>query len=369
LLHLSPFLRVDRLSADERRSTWLELFYDLVFVAAVAQLGTLLSKHLTVDGFWLFTAMFILIWWCWSGATNFASRYQLPEVTTRLLTGLELMSVCLMAGAIGATHQLLPAVNGTSSLVLLSVPNSFIGGYALVRGLLIVRYLMAASQHPNVRPPTLLLCLGFAVGVGICLLSLLWPHWQIPLWMTGFVVDYVVIIGVTTRLTHVLPNAGHLPERFGLFTIIVLGECVLAVVTSLGHGAFTGGGWWRAGVSFIIAFAIWWRYFDGLSNTVVIQVAQVTHHVGRLNGWLFSHVFLHAGLVLMSVGLRLFIPTPSALTLKVTLVGACLAALALQAIYTFNQCLQCAVTPGLILRHLAWPLALAGLTVWVFVAV
>jgi low temperature requirement protein LtrA len=342
-------LPISRLDPTEHRTSWLELFYDLVFVAAVSQLGTNLGKTLSPMGWWAFVAMFVPVWWCWSGSTNFASRYQLPELTNRLLTLVELLAVALMAASIGD--------------VFAGAYHGFVWAYAVVRLILIGKYAVVVKQHANLRKGVGRLVVGFILGLGCWLLSLGWPVYKEWLWLLSFALDLACVIFSGPYLKAILPNSAHLPERFGLFTLIVLGESVVAVVNTLQPLHVGPAGAVRGIISLMIAFALWWLYFDGLNDTV-IRIAQIHRRVGALNGWIFCHLLLFLGLSVMSVGVRLMIPAPDTMFTGIMLVGSTLAVAALGIIHLLSLCPSCVMPASLYWQHLLGPVSLLSLTLW-----
>ncbi len=124
------------------------------------------------------------------------------------------------------------------------------------------------------------------------------------LWGAALVID---IGGVwhrsTRRLYAPLPvSRSHLPERFGLFTIIVLGESVLGVVGGLVLSAGALESVLVAMIGLVIAFSIWWIYFEGVSGTVFRQIGSIRPVV-----WLYSHLPLMIAITALGVGVELAI--------------------------------------------------------------
>ena len=74
-----------QLFGPERRVTWLELFYDLVYVATFIQLGNALSEDISWTGFLRFVALFIPIWWSWTGITFYFNRFVVDDIWHRIL--------------------------------------------------------------------------------------------------------------------------------------------------------------------------------------------------------------------------------------------------------------------------------------------
>src|SRR5215510_11999061 len=85
-------------SADHgRKVTWLELFFDLIFVAAVSQVASPLHHDYTWNGLARLTPLFLLIWWAWTGHSVFATRFDTDDAVQRGLTLLQMFAVAIMA--------------------------------------------------------------------------------------------------------------------------------------------------------------------------------------------------------------------------------------------------------------------------------
>lgn len=126
-------LRPPRLRAAEadahRAASWLELFFDLVFVVAIAQLGAALDHDLSDGGVARFALLFAPVWWSWAGYTMYADRFDTDDVAFRLLLLAGMLGVAAMAVAIPA------AFAGRSVAFALA--------YVAVRAALILRYARA----------------------------------------------------------------------------------------------------------------------------------------------------------------------------------------------------------------------------------
>jgi len=84
-----PRLRSEDGLEEGRRVTWMELFFDLIFVAAVAQVGTHLRDDYSPAGLLRFALLFLLIWWAWLGHTSFSTRFDTDDLVQRALTALQ----------------------------------------------------------------------------------------------------------------------------------------------------------------------------------------------------------------------------------------------------------------------------------------
>jgi low temperature requirement protein LtrA len=81
----------------EKKVSWLELFYDLIFVAAIIQLGDALSGEVSLGNFAAFAGHFVPLWIAWSGFTFYVNRFSVDDFTHRLLVFLKMFAVGAMA--------------------------------------------------------------------------------------------------------------------------------------------------------------------------------------------------------------------------------------------------------------------------------
>ena len=132
-----PELRIDEVSEAERHATWLELFFDLIFVVAIAQLAHNLNQDISLSGFLGFVVLFVPVWWAWVGATFYANRFDTDDLCHRLLTAIQIVAVAALAVNI---HD---GLGKTSA--------SFALSYASVRAVLVVEYLHASRSVAAVR--------------------------------------------------------------------------------------------------------------------------------------------------------------------------------------------------------------------------
>jgi low temperature requirement protein LtrA len=283
-----PKLRIGE-DHEERRATWLELFYDLVFVVAIAELSHNLSKDVSLGGFIGFVALFIPIWWCWIGATFYATLFDTDDLGDRLLTLLQ-MSI-IIALTINLHHGL-----STSS-------HGFAIAYISARCILIIQYLIAGHHVPQARPLTNWYVRGFSIGAAFWLLSLLMPiPWRFGFWLLGLIVEFLTPLGTGHLAAQIPPNMSHVPERLGLFTIIVLGESMAAVVKGVAEKQWDTSSVLTALLGVSIAFSFWWLYFDSVDVSPL-----ETMKAGRIKiflTWLYSHLILAMGLAAIGVGVE-----------------------------------------------------------------
>lgn len=286
-----PQLRVgEGIEENSRRATWLELFFDLIFVVAVAQLANNLHKDTTIAGFTGFVILFIPIWWAWIGATFYANRFDVDDVGSRILTGLQMLAIAALAVNV---HDGL----GQSSI-------GFSLSYVFIRVILIFQYLRVAQSIPPARNMATWYAFGFAIAASFWFISIFVPPpYRLFFWMAGIIIDFVTPLSATHLQSNLLPNFEHLPERFGLFVIIVLGEAIVAVVNGVAEMQWEFMSVTFAVLGFCIAFSLWWIYFENVGGKA-LQSAGAAGQVNVLQVWLYAHLPLVLGIAVAGIGVK-----------------------------------------------------------------
>jgi low temperature requirement protein LtrA len=291
LADLSRFLDPPRLRTveegfEERHATWLELFFDLVFVVAVAELGQNLTNDPTLHGFLVYVGLFIPVIWAWAGFTFYANRFDTDDLTYRLLILLAMFGVAALA------------TNTPNAIE--EGGRAFAASYVFVRLVLLALYARAIRYVPEARSLSVLYFRAFSVGTLIWLASIAVPppgrYW---LWALAMVSELAVPSFAWRRLPGAPVDPRHLPERFGLFTIIVLGEAVLSVVLGVADTTWQVDSGFAAAGGFVAAAALWWIYFDFLDESVVRR--------GRISGlvFMYAHFPVLIGIATVGVGVKL----------------------------------------------------------------
>lgn len=285
-----------------RHATWLELFFDLVFVVAIAELGRYLHEHLTLLGFLHFSALFAIIWWIWLDISYFSDTYDADDPMTAT------MIVAAMFGVIFLSQTIEGVFSG----------GSFAFGVAVfvLRGFLSISHLRARGLRNHLEAGEqqfLTAWIGLEVMVTIIWgLSLLVPEpGRFGLWAAAFVLG---ISGITVIYlnfeTIMAPRASHCNERLGLFTILVLGETILGVATGISVASFTPAVLGIGALSFWIAVSAWWLYFHRYDERVYerTMLSRSFHWARRRPrgiAHVYSHIFVHAGIVITGVGIAI----------------------------------------------------------------
>ncbi|WP_162793304.1 low temperature requirement protein A [Streptomyces globosus] len=240
-----------------RSATALELFFDLCFVVAVAQAGRQLVHALAEDhvaqGVTGYLFVFFGIWWAWMNFTWFASAYDVDDVPYRVATLVQISGVLIYSAGIPRAFN----DNDWTVAVL---------GYVVMRLALTVQWLRAAAGESG---PARRCALTYAVGLVVCQIGwvgLLAAPESARRWLFLVLVAAELLVPVIAERKHQTPwHPHHIAERYGLFTIIVLGETIaastVAVQSALDeHEALdlllpiAAGG-------LLLVFSAWWIYF------------------------------------------------------------------------------------------------------------
>jgi len=198
------------------------------------------------------------------------------------------------------------AVAGLASTVpdaLHGGQNSFVIAYVSVRLILIVLYARVYRDVEIARPVAAWFMLMFGIAVVDWLISLAVPvPWKYLFWAIALFLEHVAPIRAWRLLRGVPVHPRHIPERFGLLIIIVLGEAVIGVVLGTAEVSWTILSGAVAFAGFITAASIWWLYFDFLDGASV-----VTRNVRSGITFVYAHYFVAAGIAALGVGVKLAI--------------------------------------------------------------
>lgn len=315
----SRALRLHVPGGEERKIGWLELFYDLIYVATIIQLGDLLATDASPRGVVPFVFLFVPVWWSWTGMMFYFNRFVADDTWHRLLVFAQMFAIAHLAisvtGAFGETSA------------------AFALAYFAIRVVLVAFYLRAWAVVPDARPLIRRYAGGFSLAAAVWLVSaVVPPPFRFGLWALGLALEfYVTLSPGSRRLQYLLPpDIPHFAERYGLFTIIVLGESFIKVVGGLAGRGVGVDALLLSGLGFAVAASVWWLYFDHTHGAVVRSTPAARYL------WIYGHLPLTIGITGLGVGLKklavLPIGDPASDTVRWLFGGAvvlCLAALAL----------------------------------------
>ena len=278
-----------------RASSPLELLFDLVFVVAIAQVSAQLAHSIAeghaLDTLGPYVMVFFAIWWAWMNFTWFASAYDTDDVPYRVLVLLQMAGVLILAAGVPAAFA-----GNDGGFTAVTV------GYLVMRVGLVGLWLRAAVQNPAGRATALRYAAGISVVQAFWLLRLLLPEGG-PWWV--FVILAVADMSVplwAERTGHIAWHPHHIAERYGLFTIIVLGESVLASTVGV-QEALAGGGLSAELIVIALAglallFVLWWLYFSEPAGDGLMRRRDLSFV------WGYGHFVIFGSLAAVGAGLE-----------------------------------------------------------------
>ncbi|MFE7898898.1 low temperature requirement protein A [Streptomyces sp. NPDC057424] len=254
-----PLRRLRARGRDEahRTTSPLELFFDLCFVVAVAQAGIELVHSVAEghagEGVLDYAMVFFALWWAWMNFTWFASAYDNDDVLYRVVTLVQIAGVLVLAAGVSRAFQ-----EHEYLVVWL--------GYVIMRVALAAQWLRAAASTEGPERTT---ALRYAGGVLACQagwLGLLFlPEGARPWWFLVMALLEMCVPPFAERGHSTSWHPRHIAERYGLFTIIVLGETIAAATIAVKSGIDENDALGEllpiAAGGLLVVFAAWWIYF------------------------------------------------------------------------------------------------------------
>jgi len=267
---------------------WLELFYDLVYVATLIQIGNFLSDNVSLIGFGQFLIMVIVVWWLWTGETLYQNRFVVDDWIHRLLVFAQIFAVASLGLSVSGAFGDLYA--------------QFTISYVVARFLLVLMLLRTIFAHPESRNLTANYCIGFTIGAGIWLVSLFVAfeyHWVA--WLIGIGVEFLIPYLPHIRRAHQRWgfDLHHMSERFGIFTIIVLGESFVKILDDAQGSTITMSALIFSTFGLAVVYSLWWLYFSDTADEVID-----INNQWKASMWLYGHLPLSAGLIAFGVAAK-----------------------------------------------------------------
>ncbi|MBA3734106.1 MAG: low temperature requirement protein A [Actinobacteria bacterium] len=260
-----------------------------MFVAAVGQLANALSTQPTTGRFFEFLGLFVPVWWVWMGFTFYANRFDTDDLPYRLLTLLGMFAVAVLA----------TTVPGAFRGAAIGFPLAYVGA----RVVLLVLYARARRHVSETRALTSTFLVAFGAAVAVWLVSLAIPRpWNYVAWGGALVFELSAPFLAWRQIPRAPIHPRHIPERFGLLTLIVLGESVLAVVLAVSRISWDARSAAAAIAAFLVAASLWWIYFDFLDEDAV----SARGIFGGLT-YTYVHYFIVVGLAALGAGVKIAI--------------------------------------------------------------
>jgi low temperature requirement protein LtrA len=285
-----------------RVATPLELLYDLTFAVAFAvageQLAHLLAQGHFAAGLIAFVIAVFAVCWCWINYSWFASAYDTDDWAFRVATMVQMVGVIVLALGLPLVFHSIDEGHTIDNSVT-------VAGYVVMRLSMIFLWLRAARQDQ----PRRRACQTYAVTIGVAQLG--WVALLLAHTTFGVFFAWAVVLILAEMVGPVIAERGrggtpwhahHIAERYGLLTIITLGEAVIGTVASLG-AVVQLQGWNLDAVLVAVAgtgltFGLWWMYFTVPAG----EVLQV--HRERAFPWGYGHMLIFGSIAATGAGLH-----------------------------------------------------------------
>lgn len=278
-----------------RSATPLELFFDLVFVVAVAHVASALHHGIVgghaAESVLSYGVVFFAIWWAWVTFTWFASSYDNGDVPYRLLVFVQMTGTLIMASGV---ESLFTRHDFTITVI----------GYVVMRIAHVTQFLRAARADPEHRPAALRYAIGISLAqLGWVILLYLPRQLQIPGFFVGALIELLIPIWAECA-SPTTWHAHHIRERYGLFTILVLGESILsssmAIQSASNEGALNNGLIPIIIGGLLIVYSMWWLYFYQPADYLLVSLRHAFI-------WSYGHLLIFGSTAAVGAGLAVTI--------------------------------------------------------------
>ncbi len=283
-----PALRTaDGHHRDERRASWLELFFDLAFAGAVGQLAGAFQRHPSLAALAVFVILFTPIWWLWVQLTFYADRHETKDVAHRI----SVLAAILLCVALAASAP--RALDGQSA--------GFVIAFACLRGLQLLLYARAWRHLPATRPLYSCYLVWFSAGGALWLASLaVSGSTRYAFWGVALIADAVGSLAMLVPRRRLPLNSAHLADRFQIFVLIVLGESMARLISAAAARA------WSLPLAVVLTAALvtlaalWWGWLTAADRSALDSPAAIARFTAL-------NLPLVAGIAAGSAGLHIAI--------------------------------------------------------------
>ncbi|KAL0084884.1 bacterial low temperature requirement A protein-domain-containing protein [Phycomyces blakesleeanus] len=272
---------------EETKATWVELFGDVFYVGWLTTFTH--ANHITgQEQLGIYAAWFVVMWWTWCSSALYSSRYDSGDVMHHIYKVIELCGLVGMAASSNGFWQ--------------DSPKGFIIGYMVMKAVLLIEYgvvLIAAIISGSFARKTLAAYVAInAISIIMWGCSLLFPTNQTArylLWYISIGAEFIVNVALKKNKQTSLA-ASHLAERFGLFTLIILGENCMGFITMVSDAEAHVPVVVSIMFGLIIIFNFFFMYFDDFNTEILneIEVSQM---------WVWLHFPLHLCQVAFGIAL------------------------------------------------------------------
>jgi len=288
-VHLGrPALRTaDGHHRDQRRASWLELFFDLAFAGAVGQLAGAFQSHPGLGALARFVLLFTPIWWLWVQLTFYADRHETEDAAHRI----SILVAILLCVALAASAP--SALAGHTA--------GFVIAFACLRGLQLLLYARARRHLPATRPLYSRYLIWFGAGGALWLASLtVGGSARYAFWGAALLIDAAGSLAMLAPRRWLPVNSAHLTDRFQLFVLIVLGESMARLISAAAARP------WSLPLAIVLTAALvtlaalWWSWLTAADRCALNSPAAITRFTAL-------NLPLVAGIAAGSAGLHIAI--------------------------------------------------------------
>jgi low temperature requirement protein LtrA len=282
---------------EDRSASFVELFFDLVFVFGITQIVASIHGHLDWPTLWRAAVVLMLLWWLWSQFTWLAGHVDFDDIGPRVVMLVSTAGTFLLATAVQGAWGEDGALFGIGYFGVMLLAGVFYWIRAVAAG----ETGGAVAYIPRVAAGALLVLIGGFVDGDA-------RSW---FWIAGVV---VTLLGAAAAGEHTFTiNDSHFAERHGLFVIIVLGEALIAIgISTLGQegsAEFYVGGT----AALLTVLAMWWAYFDWpypVGEHALKEAGGVEESTLARDAYTLGHYPLIAGVILFAVGMEELLAHP-----------------------------------------------------------
>jgi low temperature requirement protein LtrA len=244
--------------------------------------GMITFEHLSK-----FVLIFVPIWWAWVGQTVFNNRFGRDITTHRIFMILQLFFVLIMTASLNVDFD------------AYYVP--FFVGYIGSRILTAIQYAITQKTETADKQETArFFGTYFWLGIVVSCFSVFFDSWiRYAILYAGIAVDILVPLIGRKQLVKTPIHTAHLLERFALFTLILLGESVISMLSVLQADELTGSSILFAALAFVLVIGIWWQYFENVEK----RVDKTKRTAGQTI--IYGHLFIYFSLSMIAASIQL----------------------------------------------------------------
>ena len=278
-----------------RGATPLELFFDVVFIVAVGQAASALHHGIAddnvIEALVSYSMAFFAIWLAWMNFTWFASSYDNGDIPYRLLVFVQITGALIIASGIEPLF-----IHHDFTVIAM--------GYIVMRVAHVTQLLRFARLDVEHRPAALRFAMGTSLAQLGWVFFLILPNpWKIRCFIVGALIELSIPVWAE-RASPTSWHPQHIRERYGLFTIIVLGESILS--TSLAIQSVSNEGSLNSNLittiigGLLIVYSMWWLYFYQPADYLLVSFRDAFT-------WGYSHLLIFEATAAVGVGLAVVV--------------------------------------------------------------